>query len=195
MNISALSEYFNHDLFMYVILPLLIFIFRVFDQTIGILRIILATKGMSYLVLIAGFFESLIWLLAISQIINHLDNILCYIAFAAGFSSGNFLGIYIEKKLSLGSVIIRVVFQQDATKSIELLKASNYRLTVVDAVGMDGNVKMLFSTIKRNQIKSFINILNINNPKAFYTIEDVRMVREGYFPKSNIFNLNFLKKE
>ncbi len=191
MNIFSISEYFNHDLFMYVILPLLIFIFRVFDQTIGILRIILATKGMGYLVLIAGFFESLIWLFAISQIINHLDNIFCYIAFAAGFSTGNFFGIYIEKKLSLGNVIIRIVFQQESSKSIALLKAYNFRLTVLDALGMDGNVKMLFSTIKRNQIDFFIKILNINNPKAFYTIEDVRMVREGYFPKSKIFSKNY----
>lgn len=186
MNIFLISEYFSNEVFMYFILPLFIFIFRIFDQTIGILRIIFATKGLSYLVLVAGFFESIIWLIAVSQIITQLDNIYCYIAFAAGFSAGNVLGMYIEKKISLGNVIIRVVFQKDSSESIELLKSKNFRLTIIDAIGMEGNVKMLFSTIKRKQIKTFIKQLNINNPTAFYTIEDVRMVKEGYFSKSKI---------
>jgi uncharacterized protein YebE (UPF0316 family) len=183
MDIFAFSNFFSPEIFSYVILPLLIFIFRVFDQTIGILRIIFATKGMKYLVLVAGFFESLVWLIAVSQIINHLDNIMCYISFAAGFSMGNFLGIYVEKKLSLGNVIIRVVFQVDSSESIEILKENGFRLTILNAMGMDGEVKMLFATVKRKQIANFIKLLTANNPGAFYTVEDVSMVKEGYFHK------------
>ncbi len=186
MDISQLAQYFDQEVFMYVVLPLLIFIARVIDQSIGILRIIFATKGMSYLALFAGFFESFIWLIAVSQIINHLDNIFTYLAFAGGFSFGNFLGIFIEKKLLIGNVMIRVVFQKDSEKSINLLKENGFRLTVVDAQGMENPVKMLFSTMPRKQIKSFIDMLNINNPNAFYTIEDVRVVREGFLNKARL---------
>ena len=187
---EVLLNTFDKDFFLYLIIPLLIFIARIIDQTIGILRILFATKGLKYLVLIAGFFESFIWLLAISQIMQHLDNILCYISFAAGFAVGNFTGIFIEQKLSIGNVIVRVVFQKESNLTIKLLKRLKFRITVVDAMGMNGNVKMVFATIRRNDLKLFLKILNKNNPTAFYTVEDVRMVKEGYFKKRHWLYLN-----
>lgn len=181
MNVEYLSQLFGNELFLYVILPLLIFLARIFDQSLGILRIILATKGFKYLVLLAGFFESGVWLLAISQIMQNLNNVVCYLAFAGGFACGNYLGIYLEGKLSIGSVMVRVVFQKDSTQTIKILKRLKFRLTEVDAMGMDGPVKMIFSTIQRKNLKRFIHILLKNNPMAFYTVEDVKMVKEGYF--------------
>jgi len=173
----------NFDYFAYLILPLLIFCARVFDQSLGIIRIILATKGLKLPAFIFGFFESFVWLLAIGQIMAKIDNIFYYFVFAAGFATGNVFGIYIEKKLSIGFVMIRVVFQKDSQKSISILKENGYRLTILDAMGMEQAVKMIFSTIKRNQIVHFINILTENNPNAFYTIEDIKQVQEGYLAK------------
>jgi uncharacterized protein YebE (UPF0316 family) len=170
---------------------LLIFLARIVDQSIGILRILFATKGFKYLALLAGFFESIVWLLAISQIMKHLDNVYCYIAFAGGFAIGNFTGIYIEQRLSIGNVIVRVVFQKDSKLTILLLKRLKFRITIVDAMGMENPVKMIFATIRRNDLKRFLRILNKNNPNAFYTVEDVRMVKEGYFEKTNrLFSSN-----
>lgn len=170
----------NQNLFAYIILPLLIFGARIVDQSLGILRIIFATKGLTFPAFLFGFFESFVWLLAIGQIMAQMDNIFYYFFFAAGFASGNVVGIFIEKKLSIGFVIVRVVFQRDSAKSIQNLKEKNYRLTIVDALGMEQPVKMIFSTIRRNQINDFISTLKLNNPNAFYTIEDVRQVKEGY---------------
>jgi len=179
----------NSEIFSLVILPILIFLARIFDQSIGIVRILFATKGLKYLALAAGFFESLVWLLAISQIMQHLDNIFCYIAFAGGFATGNFVGIFIEQKLSIGSVIIRVIFQKNSDITIKLLRRLKFRLTVVEAMGMEGPVRMIFSTIPRRKVDFFIKVLKRNNPQAFYTIEDVRTVKEGYFDDKK---LNFL---
>jgi len=190
MNQEWVSSIFNSDVFLYIIVPLLIFCARIVDQSIGILRILFATKGLKYLVLLAGFFESLVWLLAVSQIMKHLDNVYCYFAFAAGFAVGNFTGMYIEQKLSIGSVIVRVVFQKDSSLTIKLLKRLKFRITIVDAMGMENDVKMIFATIRRNDLKLFLRILNKNNPTAFFTVEDVRMVKEGYFKKKNWLSLN-----
>ena len=174
-------EFFsNFDFFAYLILPLLIFFARVFDQSLGIIRIILATKGLTLPAFIFGFFESFVWLLAIGQIMTKIDNLFYYFVFAAGFASGNVFGIFIEKKLSIGFVVIRVIFQKDSQKSVEKLKENGFRITQVDAMGMEQPVKMIFSTLKRNQIKLFIEILQHNNPTAFYTVEDVKQVKEGY---------------
>lgn len=170
----------NFDFYAYLILPLLIFCARVFDQSLGIVRIILATKGLTLPAFIFGFFESFVWLLAIGQIMTKIDNLFYYFVFAAGFASGNVFGIFIEKKLSIGFVVIRVIFQQNSEISINKLKELGFRITQVDALGMEQSVKMIFQTIRRNQVKSFIEILHLNNPTAFYTIEDVKQVKEGY---------------
>jgi len=187
-------EIFNQfDYFSFLILPLLIFCARVFDQSLGIIRIILATKGMMLPAFVFGFFESFVWLLAIGQIMSKIDNFFYYIVFAAGFASGNVFGIFIERKLSIGFVMVRVVFQRDSEESIQKLKDSGYRVTIVDAQGMEQPVKMLFSTIRRNQIKDFVNNLLEGNPTAFYTVEEVKQVKEGYFAsnknrKLTVFN-------
>lgn len=177
---------FGFDFYGFVILPLLIFLARILDQSFGILRIIFATKGFKLPVLGFAFFESFIWLLAVRQILVKVDNFLYFVVFAGGFACGNIFGIYLEEKLSIGFVIIRVVFQKNADISIRNLKERGFRLTIVDALGMEGNVKMIFSTIKRKQVKEFIGILNVENPKAFYTIEDVKEVREGFIGRRRI---------
>lgn len=182
----------NSPIFLYIALPLLIFLSRIVDQSIGMLRIILATKGYRLLALIFGFCESIIWIVAISQIMKHLDNVFCYIAFASGYAVGNWVGITIENRLSIGFVIVRVVFDNNAAKSLEILKENGFGMTVVDANRLDEPVKMLFSTIKRSDLKKFITILNINNPKAFYTVEDVKKVKDGYFHRKKVI-FDFIK--
>ena len=171
-------------LFTYLILPLLIFIARVTDQTIGTIRLIYAAKGFKYLAPLVGFFESLIWLTAISQIMKHLDNFYCYIAFAGGFAIGNFLGIYLEQKISIGVVLIRVILQKYEQVLGENLKVAGYGFTLMDAVGRKGSVKLLFSTIHRRDLKKYLKIVHEIRPNAFFTIEDIRQVKGNVFEKT-----------
>jgi len=171
-------------LFTYVVLPLLIFFARITDQTIGTLRLIYSAKGFKYLAPFVGFFESLIWLTAISQIMQHLDNIYCYLAFAGGFAMGNFFGIYLEQKISIGVVLVRIVFQNYNLQLGSNLRLAGYGFTLFDGEGKDGAVKMLFSTINRRDLKSFLRIVQDINPNAFYTIEDVRQVKGNVFEKT-----------
>lgn len=168
------------DFYGLLILPLLIFLARIVDQSLGILRIIFATKGLKLPVLAFAFFESFVWLLAVRQILVRIDHLYYFFAFAGGFACGNAFGIFLEEKISIGFVIVRVVFQKDSEVSIKMLKNKGYRLTIVDALGMEGPVKMIFSTILRRQVKDFLETLNIHNPNAFYTVEEVKEVREGY---------------
>ncbi len=168
-------------IFTWVILPILIFIARIMDQTIGTLRLIFISKGMKNIAPVLGFFEVIIWLLAIGQIMQHLDNWLCYIAYGAGFAMGNYIGILIEEKLSLGTSIIRVVLPNESPELIAALKTQNFGLTILDAEGAVGKVKILFSIIRRKQTPAFLNLLHEYNPSAFYTIEEVKEAREGVF--------------
>jgi len=189
-------EWLNSELFVYVILPLLIFSSRV-DVTIDTLRLIFISKGFKTLAPILGFFEVIIWLLAITQIMKHLDNFVCYIAYGGGFAVGNYVGMYIEEKLSIGNVIVRVITKDTSKELIDALIKNNYGMTIVDAKGaMDSNVKIIFSVVKREDLKTMIDIINKYNPNAFYSVEDVRTVKEGYFNRTRSQNrlLSFFKK-
>jgi uncharacterized protein YebE (UPF0316 family) len=167
--------------FTWVLLPGLIFLARILDQTIGTMRLIFLAKGMKHIAPVLGFFEVIIWLLAIGQIMQHLDNWLCYVAYGAGFAMGNFIGITLEEKLSIGTSIIRVILSSESPELISELKSHNFGLTILNAEGAKGKVKIIFSIIRRKEIAVFINTLHQFHPNAFYTIEDVKEAKDGVF--------------
>lgn len=168
----------NPDIFLYVILPILIFCARIIDVSIATLRIIFVMSGRKYLAPILGFFESLIWLVAISQIFQNIDNAVSYIAFAAGFATGTYVGMMIEEKLALGSVVVRVITSRDATALVEHFRSRQFYYTNIPAEGREGKVNILFMVIKRDQLQEVLNIIIQFNPRAFYTVENVRKVRD-----------------
>jgi uncharacterized protein YebE (UPF0316 family) len=185
MNLDYFSRFFDTETFTFIVLPLLIFLFRIVDQSIGTLRLIFAAKGLKKLAPFFAFFESFIWLVAIGQIMKHLDNIYCYLAFAGGYAAGNYFGIILEEKLSIGTVVIRVIPKKDTTELIKHLRELNYGVTVVPVDGMMGPTKMLFTTIRRKEAPQVIDIIHQHNPTAFYTIDEVKIVSGGYFDRKN----------
>jgi len=166
------------EFYAWIILPLLIFIARVCDVSLGTIRIIFVSKGLKYLAPLIGFFEILIWLLAIGQIIQNLTNVYYYIFYAAGFAIGNFVGILIDEKLSIGTVGVRIITRRDAQELIGALKKADYGLTVLNAEGSNGLVKIIFTVVNRQNIQAVIKIVKKYNSKAFYSIEDIRYVSE-----------------
>jgi uncharacterized membrane-anchored protein YitT (DUF2179 family) len=54
----------------------------------------------------------------------------------------------------------------------------------MDAKGSKGDVQIIMSIIRRKQLQMIIDALNNFNPKAFYTIEDIRAVSSGIIGKS-----------
>lgn len=159
-------------------LPLLIFFARICDVSIGTIRIIFVSKGIEYLATLLGFFEILIWLLAISQIMQNLTNIYYYVFYAGGFAMGNFVGILIDERLSIGTVGVRIITRKDAKELIDALKKAGFGVTAVDAQGSKGRVKIIFTVVNRQNIQDVIKIVKELNPKAFYSIEDLRYVSE-----------------
>ena len=185
---------FGFDLYAWIVIPFLIFIARIADVSIGTIRLIFISRGLKYLAPVVGFFEILIWLLAIGQIMKNLSNPVCYIAYAGGFAMGNFVGMWIAEKLSLGVVLIRVVTKKDAAELVEYLKSADYGVTSVDGHGTAGQVKVVFTIVPRREVKSVADLINKFNPQAFYSIEEVGFVEKGIFPAKQVNSFtNFLK--
>ena len=148
-----LDTFFNSDLFTFVILPLLIFLSRIVDVTIGTIRIVMVAKGHKNIAPILGFFEVFIWLLAITRIIQNLDNWVCYVAYAGGFATGNYIGLIIEEKMAIGIVKIQIITSIDASNLIMNLKAAGYGITHHEAHGGNENVSIIYSIINRKEIQ------------------------------------------
>ncbi|MBK7667113.1 MAG: DUF2179 domain-containing protein [Sphingobacteriaceae bacterium] len=174
----------NFDYFNWIILPLLIFVSRLADVSLATLRHIFVSKGYKTLVPILGFFEVLIWLVAIRQIFNNVDNIACYLAWAGGFSAGTYLGMYLEEKMALGMQIIRVITNDDTDKLVEAFRKCQQGITVVNGQGAMGPVKIIFTVVKRTNKSEIIKLIEEYSPNAFYSVEEVKKFEHGVFRNS-----------
>ncbi|NQS97417.1 MAG: DUF2179 domain-containing protein [candidate division Zixibacteria bacterium] len=173
---------FSPAIWNWIVIPFLIFVARIFDVTIGTLRIILVSKGVKLFAPMLGFFEVLIWLLAIGQIMQNLDNPINYFAYALGFAAGTYAGIVTENKIAMGVALIRVITIKEASKLVEHLREEGRMITVIDAEGNRGPVKVFFTIDKRKELKSIVKTIKQFNPNAFYTIEDINFVNQVMIP-------------
>lgn len=173
------------DYYSWVILPILIFISRIGDVTLGTLRHVIASRGHKNLSPVLGFFEVFIWIVIVSQIMKEANNFACYIGWAAGFAAGNYIGLLIEERIALGLQIIRIITNQECTHLISQLQHANHGTTVIEGQGAKGPVKIILTVVKRKNIDPILKIIFKNNPDAFYSIEDIRDVNRGVFSKHN----------
>jgi len=188
MNVFLLGSF---DIYGFVLLPFLIFAARIADVTAGTVRVIFISRGYKYLAPIVGFFEIIIWLMAIGQIMKNLSNPICYIAYAAGFAMGNFVGIWIAEKLSMGTALVRVITQIDSSGLVSELRNSNFGVTTVDGQGVSGPVKVIFTIVPRKEVQNVVDTIKAFNPQAFYTVEEIGYAEKGTFPvKKSWLNLN-----
>ena len=156
-----------------VLISIAIFVARLADQSIGTMRIIFLLRGRRAISGVLGFFESAIWLLAVSQVVTNIDEPIKVIAFAAGFGAGTALGGTVERWLALGKGVLRIVAPFDSPQSSVALRKAGFAVTEINAEGRNGPVRVAFSVVPRKRKKEALDIIHTNNPEAFVTFEDV----------------------
>lgn len=210
-------EFASGDMYTYVYLPLLIFFARMIDVTLMTLRIIFVSRGKRYLAPLLGFVEVFIWIAVVSQVIRGANNLVAYLAYAAGFAAGNYVGIYIENRLAIGTLVVRAIVQAGprslgagphsegagpaksgtgpalggtgslstettAEELVRRLHDAGYGVTTVDGQGATVPVKLVYTVIKRKDLKRVMEILHEFEPRPFVTVEEVRSAEQGVFP-------------
>ncbi|MDZ7718999.1 MAG: DUF2179 domain-containing protein [Balneolaceae bacterium] len=179
-----------------VYIPLFIFFARILDVSLGTLRIMFVSKGMRGKATILGFVEVLIWIVIVAQIFQNLDNWLNYVAFAGGFATGTYIGMYIEERMKMGVQIFRIIVGEESEILFEKLKEANFRVTTIDGTGKYGPVKVLFTVAKRKRWHDLAEIVSRYAPNAFYSVEDVKhvsMMDEEVFPQKQDLISRMLK--
>jgi uncharacterized protein YebE (UPF0316 family) len=158
-----------------------IFFLRVLETSLDTLRVLFVMRGRKGLVWIVGFFQSLVFVLAIASVISDLSNPLKILGYATGFATGNVVGVWIEEKLAIGHIHMIIVSSNFGSAIAEKIRDEGYAVTEIPARGRNGMVAMLSCSVFRRNLQKIRNLVNQIDDSAFITAEDVRPVRRGFW--------------
>lgn len=159
----------------------LIFLMRVSDMTLDTLRVLVVMRGRKAVAWVLGFFQSAIFVLAISTVLSNLDNPLNMVGYAAGFATGNVVGMWIEERLAIGHLHLRIISSRRGAAIAEALRAEGYAVTEIPARGKDGMVSLLAISVLRKNAAKIKELIRTIDDEAFITAEDVRPLRRGFW--------------
>lgn len=164
--------------------PVLIFLARICDVSMGTTRMLFVMSGMRWQAACIGFFEVIVWALAVGGVIKYLDNPIALVAYGAGFASGIMVGMWVENRIGVGYRALRVINADRSLSVSAALRGHGYRVTEVPGHGMNGPVELAFLVIRRRQLADTIELLEKIAPDAFVTVERADRASGGPFVAS-----------
>lgn len=156
------------------LLPFIIFFARVTDVTLGTLRTIAVVNGRSITASVLGLFEVSIWITVITQVMQRLDNPWNMVGWALGFAMGNFVGIFIERRLALGHLVVRVLSRERSGEVAGALRAFGQRVTEFTGHDPDGEVALLYLVISRGELGRITSAVRAIDGESVIVSEDAR---------------------
>jgi uncharacterized protein YebE (UPF0316 family) len=158
----------------------LIFLARVVNIAMATVRMLLSMRGQRVLSAIIGFFETMIFVLAIGQVLQNMGNIWNLLAYCGGFAVGTLVGMEIEERLALGYVIVHAVSRYNGDEITQTLRQAGYGVTESVGRGMAGKVRIIKAVVKRKDVPTVTDLINLADDRAFITVEDANRVYRGY---------------
>jgi uncharacterized protein YebE (UPF0316 family) len=159
----------------------LIFSLRVCDMSLDTLRVLFVMRGKKQIAWALGFIQSAIYLFAIGKVLTQLNNPLNIIGYAAGFATGNVVGMIIEERIAIGHILVNIISPSRGSAIVSHLRQNGYAVTELSGRGKDGMVSMINCSVLRKQVDTVHALVNEIDPEAFITAEDVRPIRHGYW--------------
>ncbi|MBD3297950.1 MAG: hypothetical protein GF341_04785 [candidate division Zixibacteria bacterium] len=165
-----------------VLVSVLIFCARIADVAIGTMRIIVVGRGMRWTASLLGFVEVLIWLVAIGMVIQNLHTWVNVLIYCAGFATGTFVGMTIERRFEMGQVMVRIVVPHLGEELVDRMSELSISPTHVDAKSPEGPVRLIYLVVKRKMLRKVVHAIHTQEPGAWYSVEDVRDAGEEPVP-------------
>ncbi|SHH26262.1 DUF2179 domain-containing protein [Tepidibacter thalassicus] len=160
---------------------LFIFAARCTDVSMATVRTIMVVKGRKFVAALIGFVEIIIYILAINKVLSNMDNIGNILSYALGFAAGNYVGILIEEKMAIGTLVAQIITKKDIEGFSNYLREKNFGVTVTEGSGREGKIHILNVVLDRKDLPSFEVCVDKYDKDAFITISDVRNIKGGYF--------------
>ena len=160
--------------------PLLIFSLRIVDVSLATLRMLLSVRGQKLVAPLVGFFEVTLWIFAVGNAIKHLHSPLHLLGYAAGFSTGTLVGLWIEEKMAIGLATMRVMSRHGGVEIAEALRERGFGVTEFAGFGKEGTVEVVYAVLRRRELPVAFEQVGIWDPQAFVTVEEPRAIHRGW---------------
>ena len=175
--------------------PVLIFGLRIVDVSLDTMRVLSMVRGHRGAAAVLGFFQALIWILAVGNAIKHLDSFWHVLGYAGGFAAGTLAGITIERALAYGLATVRIVSRHGGVEIAEALRERGFGVTEIPGFGRDGGVEIVDSVVQRQHLDEVTDIVERWDPGAFVTVEEPRILRGGSVAaRRKVMNVPFTRE-
>lgn len=155
-----------------------IFIARILDVSIGVIRTVELVKDNTIKAVVLAFFEVLIWFLVAREALTSSDlNILVAIFYSLGYAFGTLIGSYLNKNLVKGSVGVQVISSSFNINKINKIKNEGFGIS---SLKLDNNKKMLFIEVEKKRLKKLLLLINSIDSQSFITVSDTKFVSKGF---------------
>jgi uncharacterized protein YebE (UPF0316 family) len=158
----------------------LIFIARAMNVSLGTVRSVLGLRRQKHLAAVLGLFESLIFILVISRVLQDTRNIANIVGYCGGFGAGTLLGLVIEEKVGLGYALVQATTLNDGRKIADALRSAGYGVTEMTGQGQFGTVHVVTTVVKRRAVPAVIALVSESDAPAFITVGDACQVHRGH---------------
>lgn len=167
--------------FLYAVLY--IFALRVVDITLYTIRLMMVMRGRKALALVFGFFQALVYVIAMREVFSDLGNWGKIIGYATGFATGLVVGMAVENRLAVGYSQINIISPTRGAELVEHLRQAGFAVTEVAAKGKEGMVSVLNCIIRRKESDRLADLVIEKDPQAFITVKQVRSVMHGFWQR------------
>jgi uncharacterized protein YebE (UPF0316 family) len=164
-----------------LLMPFVIFALRVADMSLDTLRVLFVIRGRKSLAWLLGFFQSALWVVAITSVLSNLDNLWNVVGYASGFATGNVVGMTIEEHLAIGYGHMRIISSRRGSAIAEAIRRAGYAATELAGRGKDGTVSVINCSVRRRDIQDLRKQVYAIDPEAFLTIEEIRPLHRGFW--------------
>lgn len=161
---------------------LTIFVLRVLGVTLATVRVLVMTRGYKLASAAIGFFEVLVYALAIGPVVQNLSNVWYLFGYSFGFSVGTLLGMALEERMALGYATVRVVSVEKANDIADAIRQAGYGATQGFGYGANGIIGTVKTVVQRKHVDRVEKLVSQVDPRAFVTVEETRWVSRGYMP-------------
>jgi len=158
----------------------LVFVLRVIGVTLATVRVLIMTRGRKLSAASIGFFEVMVYALAIGYVVNNLSNVWNLLGYSLGFAVGTLVGMWLEERMALGYASVRIVSKYRGHALADAIRDAGYGATVEWGEGRDGAVGLVVATVRRKEVDSVCALADQVDPSAFVTVEETRTIRRGY---------------
>lgn len=162
---------------------LFIFFARIIDVSLGTIRMILVIRGEKGLAAVIGFFEIMVYTVALGMVVGALNDPLKLIVFCTGFSMGILVGSVIEEKLAMGYRGLQVIIEREHSGIVEELREEGYPVTCWEGSGKAGPKIVMSIMVKRNMARKVADCIYEKDPAAFIVLMEPKQFQGGYIKK------------